>query len=108
MEVWATKLADEWNLEISVCYFHPGTRKWNKIEHSLLSQISQNWRGIPLVDQQTVVELTTTTGLKIKVMVDKNTDVTWKKISDEDFVKIYIKNAFHGEWNYTIVPNTEC
>ena len=52
---------------------------------------------------------TTTTGLKIKVIVDKNIYKTGRKISDEDFANIHIKKiAFHGEWNYTIIPNTEC
>ena len=106
------ELANELSLEILVCHFPPGTSKWNKIEHRLFSQISQNWRGGPLIDLQTVVELisntTTTTGLKIKVIVDKNTYATGRKISDENFAKINIKkNAFHGEWNYTIIPNTE-
>ena len=85
------KLLNELNLEISVCYFPSSTGKWNNIEHKLLSQISQNWTRIPLIDQQTVVELigntTTITGLKFKFIVDKNTYATWKKISDEDFIK---------------------
>ena len=34
------KLADEINMEISICHFPPGTSKWNKIEHKLFSYIS--------------------------------------------------------------------
>lgn len=105
------KLSNELQLEITIAHFPPGTSKWNKIEHRLFSCISQNWRGKPLVDLQTVVELigntTTKTGLKVKVIVDKNTYEIGKKISNEDFTKINIKqHAFHGEWNYTIIPNT--
>jgi hypothetical protein len=39
------KLADESELEISVCHFPPGTSKWNKIEHRLFSHIQYftNW-----------------------------------------------------------------
>ena len=104
------ELSNELGIEISVCHFPPGTSKWNKIEHRLFAQISQNWRGKPLIDLQTVVELigntTTTTGLQVKVVVDKNTYETGKKISDEDFTNINIvKDAFHGEWNYTIKPH---
>ena len=104
------ELSNELDIEISVCHFPPGTSKWNKIEHRLFAQISQNWRGRPLVDLQTIVELIgntkTTTGLTVKVIVDKNIYETGKKISDVDFEKINIqKDTFHGEWNYTIRPH---
>lgn len=103
------ELSNELDIEISVCHFPPGTSKWNKIEHRLFAQISQNWRGIPLVTLQTVVELigntTTATGLTVKVVVDKNTYEIGRKISNDDFAKINIeKNVFHGEWNYVIKP----
>jgi hypothetical protein len=58
-----------------VCHFPPGTSKWNKIEHQLFSFISKNWRGRPLVDMATVVNLisntTTENGLTIKGVVDE-------------------------------------
>ena len=102
--LWKFKLQDlsnELGIEISVCHFPPATSKWNKIEHRLFAQIFQNWRGKQLVDLQTIVELIgntiTTTGLKVKVIVDKNTYETGKKVSDEDFAKINIvKHTFHG------------
>ena len=104
------KLANELQLSIFVCHFPLGTSKWNKIKHRLFSQISQNWRGRPLLNLQTVVELISNTknqtGLTVKVIVDKNTYETGKKISDEEFATINIAHhAFHGEWNYTIRPN---
>lgn len=107
------RLANELQLEFHVCHFPPGTSKWNKIEHRLFSYISTNWRGKPLINLQTVVELigntTTQTGLKVKVMVDHNQYQTGKKVSDEDFAAINIKkNTFHGEWNYVIkLQNTQ-
>ena len=62
------KLADETGLSISVCHFPPGTSKWNKIEHRLFSFISSNWRGEPLRDHETIVNLisrtTTAKGLR--------------------------------------------
>jgi hypothetical protein len=39
------KFANEAGLQTTVCHFPPRTGKWNKIEHRLLSYISQNWRG---------------------------------------------------------------
>jgi Rhodopirellula transposase DDE domain len=38
---WALqRLADDFDLTLSVCHFPPGTSKWNKIEHRLFSFIS--------------------------------------------------------------------
>ena len=60
-------LADELGIRLFVCHFPPGTSKWNKIEHRLFSFITQNWRGRPLVNHETIVNLiastTTRTGL---------------------------------------------
>jgi hypothetical protein len=103
------KLANELQVECNVCHFPPGTSKWNKIEHRLFSYISTNWRGKPLINLQTVVELigntTTQAGLKVKVIVDNNQYQTGKKVADKEFNAINIeKNTFHGEWNYVIKP----
>lgn len=103
------KLANELGKTITVCHFPPGTSKWNKIEHRMFCQISQNWRARPLIDLQTIVELigntTTTTGLKIKAKIDTNTYELGRKISDEDFKLINLESMeFHGEWNYIIRP----
>jgi hypothetical protein len=46
--LWKVKLqgfADATGLTVTVLHFPPGTSKWNKIEHSLFSFISKNWRG---------------------------------------------------------------
>lgn len=51
------KLADHTDLSLSICYFPPGTSKWNKVEHRLFSFISSNWRGEPLRDYETIVHL---------------------------------------------------
>jgi len=103
------KLANETNLEISVCHFPPGTSKWNKIEHRMFSFISQNWRARPLLDLVTVVNLiaatTTKTGLKISCEIDENIYQTGIEITKEKMENIRIKrDDFHGEWNYTIFP----
>jgi GT2 family glycosyltransferase len=60
------RLADSLGLAITVRHFPPGTSKWNKVEHRLFSFISSNWRGEPLRDHETIVNLiagtTTATG----------------------------------------------
>lgn len=104
------KFADETGLSISVSHFPPGTSKWNKVEHRLFSFISSNWRGEPLVDYETVVNLisktTTTTGLKVTCKLDRRQYPIGSEVSAKDWAKINIApNAFHGEWNYTIRPS---
>ena len=102
-------LAAETGLEITVCHYPPGTSKWNKIEHRLFSFISINWRGKPLSDMRTIVELisatTTKSGLTVQASYDQNWYEKGVKISDVDFEAIPIKrHDFHGEWNYVILP----
>lgn len=103
------QLATELGLTLHVCHFPPGTSKWNKIEHRLFCQITQNWRGRPLVSREVVVNLiantTTTTGLKVMAALDEGHYPTGIEITDEQFNSINIKKSkFHGEWNYTILP----
>ncbi len=103
------KLSSEARLKITVCHFPPGTSKWNKIEHRLFSYISKNWRGRPLVSYEVAVNLiastTTKQGLKVCCELDTNTYETGKKVSDKEFKELNIvRDVFHGEWNYTIVP----
>lgn len=103
------QLASELGLTLHVCHFPPGTSKWNKIEHRLFCQITQNWRGRPLVSREVVVNLiantTTATGLKVRAALDEGRYPTGIEITDEQFHSIHIeKDDFHGEWNYRILP----
>jgi len=103
------KLADETGLSIHVRHYPPGTSKWNKIEHRMFCHITQTWRGRPLTDRLTVVELigatTTTTGLKVECAVDPHTYQKGVKVSDAEFAAIHlVGDAFHPEWNYSIHP----
>jgi DNA-binding phage protein len=105
------RLAEELDMSITVCHFPPGTSKWNKIEHRMFCYISKNWRARPLTSLQTIVELigntTTTTGLKIRSKVDNKTYKKGRIVSREEFQSIQITPMeFHGEWNYTIHPNS--
>lgn len=106
------KLADELDKNIYICHFPPGTSKWNKIEHKMFSYISMNWRAKPLISRETVVNLIsntkTTTGLKIMAALDENIYEKGIKISKKDFSTINLQqDSFHGEWNYTIKPQTQ-
>jgi len=105
------KLANETGLSISVCHFPPGTSKWNKVEHRLFSLISSNWRGEPLRDYETIVNLisrtTTAKGLQVTCRLDRRKYPTGRKVTDEEIERVNLKpHKFHGEWNYSIHPST--
>jgi hypothetical protein len=106
------KLANELKLSITVCHLPPGTSKWNKIEHRLFSFITQNWRGRPLVSHAVIVQLiaatTTKTGLKVHCEIDPNTYPAGIKVSDAEIACINLhRHDFHGDWNYTIIPEAD-
>jgi len=108
------RFADQAGLRISVCHFPPGTSKWNKIEHRMFSHISLNWRGKPLISHEIIVNLiagtTTRTGLKIEAELDTNVYPIGIEVTDNELKNTRIeKAAFHGEWNYMIIPkNITC
>jgi transposase len=114
LKLWKTELqnfSNETGMKVSVSHFPPGTSKWNKIEHRLFSYISMNWRGIPLVDFKTIVQLIgsvkTTTGLKVKSKLDQRNYKKGINVTKDELAEVKIKNnKFRGEWNYTIYPNS--
>jgi hypothetical protein len=104
------KLSNTLAMEITVCHFPPGTSKWNKIEHRLFSHITMNWKGVPLEDFETVVNLIgavkTSKGLKVKAKLDLNEYEKGIVVTNDELDNICIKkHKFHPEWNYTIKPN---
>jgi transposase len=110
--LWKKKLqelANEEQLSISVVHYPPATSKWNKIEHRLFSFISINWRATPLTSLEVVLELishtTTTEGLTVTALKDSRTYPTGTKVTDEELAALHLlRDAFHGEWNYTVLP----
>jgi hypothetical protein len=102
-------LANRLGMPITVCHFPPGTSKWNKIEHRLFCQITQNWRGRPLINREVILELirhtTTETGLRVLAELDTSLYPLGREIKDEELAQVQMKPApMHGEWNYTISP----
>jgi len=100
-------------MQITVCHFPPGTSKWNKIEHLLFSQISLNWKAIPLESYEIVVSLIgsvkTKKGLNVTAELDEKIYQKGIKVTKSEIEEIMIKrHQFHGDWNYTIVPNCKC
>lgn len=104
------RFADRTKLIVHVSHLPPGTSKWNKIEHRLFSFISQNWRGQPLLTLATIVQLIsntrTSTGLKVRCILNKGRYPDKVSISDEQMGRIRLTlDAFHGDWNYSIRPS---
>jgi hypothetical protein len=110
--LWKASLqsfADKTGLTVTVCHLPPGTSKWNKIEHRLFSQISQNWRGRPLINHEVIVNLIAATsnagGLRVKAKLDRRAYPKGISISDATMKQLRLEHdAFHGEWNYSIKP----
>ena len=103
------RFANEIMKPIRVMHYPPGTSKWNKIEHRLFAFISKNWQGVPLVSAAVIVALigatTTAKGLAVTCVLDEATYEKGLKVTDDEFAAINIVLAdFHGEWNYTIIP----
>jgi hypothetical protein len=104
------KFADQSSLTLSVSHFPPATSKWNKIEHRLFSFISSNWRGEPLQDYETIVNLiaetTTAKGLTVTCRLDRRKYPTGRKVTAEEMKQVNIyPHKFHGEWNYVLKPH---
>ena len=103
------QLADELGVILHVRHFPPGTSKWNKIEHRLFSQITENWRGRPLVSRLAVVELIAATrtaqGLVVRAELDEATYETGQTVTDDQMDSLALARCdFHGEWNYSLSP----
>src|SRR5436305_3322332 len=103
------QLANEEQLTITVVHYPPATSKWNQIEHRLFSFISINWRAKPLSSLEVVLELiaqtSTQQGLTVTALKDSNIYPTGLKVTDVELAALnLVRDAFHGEWNYTIRP----
>jgi len=103
------ELADDMEIPISICHLPPGTSKWNKIEHRLFSFISMNWKGKPLVNYETIINLisstTTKAGLTVVARLDDREYEKGRKITEGNMSKINLKlHSLHPKWNYSIYP----
>ena len=116
--LWKTELAAlaaETGLTITVCHLPPGTSKWNKIEHRLFSRISINWRARPLTSREVVVNTIgatrTASGERVEAVLDTAEYPAGIKIPDTQMQKlvddgVLTRHEWHGEWNYTLHPDT--
>ena len=70
------------------------TPKWNKIEHRMFCQITENWRGVPLRSLEIMVNLigqtTTRTGLRSEAEPDTNHYEVGLKVSDAELAHVWV------------------
>ena len=103
------RLADQYNIPVTICHYPPGTSKWNPIEHRLFSAISKNWQGKPLDSYETIINYirttTTATGLQVRARLVKKLYKKGIKITDAQFSKLSITHhTTLPKWNYTLLP----
>jgi len=76
----------------------------------LFSFISRNWRGQPLVSYEVIINLinatSTSTGLEVYARLDES-EYPKIEITAAELAAVNLtRDAFHGEWNYSINPST--
>jgi hypothetical protein len=103
------RLSNETGLRVCVSHYPPGTSKWNAIEHRLFSFISVNWRGEPLSDYETILNLiratTNSKGLRVDCELDESSYPLGQRISDAELTALNLHpDTFHREWNYEVRP----
>jgi len=103
------KLADRYQLGVTVCHYPTGASKWNPVEHRLFSEISKHWSGQPLRDYETILRLIrgtrTQTGLVVNCTLNTRSYPTDTTVSDQQMKELQI--LLHPglpQWNYTLLP----
>jgi len=105
------KVADVFDLTITVCHYPTGTSKWNPIEHRVFSQISKTWAGCPLRSFDDVLhyigDTKTETGLSVQAHLITETYEKGVKVPDEEMNALCIQSHdVCPQWNYTIHPRS--
>jgi hypothetical protein len=103
------KLADAFDLAVTVCHYPTGASKWNPIEHRLFSQISKTWAATPLTAYAVVLDAirstTTTTGLRVEATQIETIYEKGLSVTDAEMELLMLEtHAVCPHWNYTIRP----
>lgn len=104
-----TRLADPYQLSVTVCHYPTGASKWNPVEHRLFGEIAKHWAGQPLVDYPTVVRLIgetrTKTGLKVSCRLLTTPYATGRKVTNQEMADLNLqRHRVLPNWNYTLLP----
>ena len=111
--LWKTelqRLANEFQLTITVTHYPAGASKWNLIEHRMFSVISSNWAGLPLVSYETMLKFIRTskteTGFCCLAYFDRKSYQTKDKVTPEEKENLNLhRHNLFPVWNYTIKPH---
>jgi len=103
------RLADPFELEITVCHYPTGASKWNPIEHRLFSQIRATWAGTPLTSVALLLDAIrqtrTTTGLRVRAQLLRGVYPRGCTVTDQEMAALAIeKHKVCPPWNYTVKP----
>jgi hypothetical protein len=103
------KVADAFDLIVTVCHYPTGASKWNPVEHRLFNEISKTWAGCPLRSFDDILhyiaDTKTEAGLVVRAHLVTETYETGVKVPEHQMDALNIK--FHDvcpQWNYTIRP----
>jgi hypothetical protein len=108
-KVGLQRLADEFDLVITVTHYPPGASKWNPIDHRMFSLISGNWAGEPLVSYETVLQHIRRTrsarGFHCRAVLDTHEYPTGRRGMPADKARVRLQpRRVLPAWNYTILP----
>jgi hypothetical protein len=103
-------LANEEQLSITVAHYPPATvPRGTRSNTASFPSFPSGLRAHPLTSLETVIELishtTTEEGLQVTAIKDSHTYPTGISVTDAELSALNIvRDAFHGEWTYTIKP----
>jgi Rhodopirellula transposase DDE domain len=108
-KVGLQRLADEFDVAITVSHYPPGASKWNRIEHRMFNLISRNWAGEPLVSYETILNhirrTTSATGFRCWAVLDETTYETKQPVTAAERATVRLRPyKVLPQWNYTILP----
>ena len=105
------KVADAFDLIVTVCHYPTGASKWNPIEHRLFSEISKTWAGCPLRSFDDLLfyirQTTTQTGLTVRSHLVSQIYAKGVKVPGQEMQSLNLHaHDVCPQWNYTIYPRS--
>ncbi|MDR1042225.1 MAG: ISAzo13 family transposase [Deltaproteobacteria bacterium] len=105
------RLATMSGLPVEFCRYPPGTSRWNNNSQRLFSFVSTSFAGEPRRDSEITVRLISG-GCQVRTMalgltLDHSRFAPPSGEGEEARPVTVYPAEFHGEWNYTLAPETE-